>query len=61
MTRIRLFGIWASPIEEIFLFKIFFLIFERASRAFCQHLTCHIWKDNEILVIAGSFKEKLNF
>ena len=26
-----------------------------------QHLTCHIWKDNEIVVIAQNFKELLNF
>ena len=25
-------------------------LFERALRTFYQHLTCHIWKDDEIVV-----------
>ena len=45
--------VWAlgRPLSEIFLFH-FFSFFDRASRAFCQHLTCYICKDNEIVVIA---------
>ena len=35
--------------------------FERASRAFHQHLLCHILKDNEIMVIAQRSKEIMNF
>ena len=28
---------------------------------FCQHLTCHIWSDNEYVMIALNIKELLNF
>ena len=39
----------------------FFPLFERASRTFCQHLICHIWRYNEYVVIAQNFRELLNF
>ena len=35
-----------------FLLKLFFPLFAKASRTFCQHLTCHIWKNNEIVMVA---------
>ena len=39
----------------------FFPLFERAPRTSCQNLTCHIWRDNEYVVIAQNFRELLNF
>ena len=40
---------------------LFFPLFERASTTFYQHLICHIWSDNEYVVIALNFTELLNF
>ena len=38
-----------------------FQVFSPLSKAFCQHLTCLTWKDNEIVVIIQSSKDLLNF
>ena len=38
-----------------------FPLFEKALRTFCQYLTCHIWRDNEYVVIAQNFRELMNF
>ena len=47
--------------DSLIIYYYFFPLFERASRTFCQHLTCHIWRYNENVVIAQSFRELLNF
>ena len=47
--------------DFLIFFYYLFPLFERASRTFCQHLTCHIWRDNEYVVIAQNFRELLNF
>ena len=47
--------------DFLIILYIFFYFCERASRIFYQHLTCHIWRYNEYVVIAQNFKELLNF
>ena len=43
--------------DFIVIYYSFFPLFERASTTFYQHLTGHIWRDNEYVVMAQNFRE----